>query len=183
MAVGINKFVLRQTPESKYSHFAGSFEELAKLAEAHFGEAKPGYRDGVVLVPVPAEGFFSGVVEVTPETPLRATFTARRKGEEPYLQVEAVGGEKSPARFVEVVLYRHDVLAVDNSASTEAEWEVISVNARATEGLEPLTPMAMARNFLRLPGGTAAEYTVEEFARAIVYWSTRAMLGAAPEPM
>jgi hypothetical protein len=37
--------------------------------------------------------------------------------------------------------------------------------------------MAMARNFLVLPGGTKAEYTAAQFAEAIIYWSTRAMHG------
>ena len=40
-----------------------------------------------------------------------------------------------------------------------------------------MTPMAMARNFLALPGGTKAEYTAAQFAEAIIYWSTRAMHG------
>ena len=38
-------------------------------------------------------------------------------------------------------------------------------------------PVAMARNMLGLPGGSEATYTAEEFATAIVYWSTRAMCG------
>ncbi len=177
MTIGINKFVLRQTAGSKYSHYVGSWEELRALTEKHFAEAKPGYRDGVLLVPVPSDGFFSGVVELTPDTPLKAVFEARKKGEAPYVQVEALGGAKLPAKVVDVVLYRRDVLLADGAdkVSTEAEWEVISLNARPTEGPEPLTPMAMARNLLELPGGTKATYSAEEFARAIVFWSSRAM--------
>ena len=175
MKIAVNEFCRRQTHGSKFSHFAGTFEELASLVERYFNSATQGYRDGVLLVPVPTEGFFSGVVEVTTETPLRATFVARRKGEDPYLQVEAVGGEKAKAGAVEIVLYRHDVLGED--ASTDAEFEIISINARPTEGPEPMTPVAMARNFLELPGGTKAEYSAEEFAKAIIYWSTRAMRG------
>jgi hypothetical protein len=124
---------------------------------------------------VAPEKFFSGVVELEPETPLRAIFSARRKGEDPYVQVEALGGQKLPAKVAEVVLYRHDVLGSD--ASTDAGWEIVSMNARATEEPEPLTPVAMARNFLELPGGTKAEYSAEQFAQAIVYWSRRAMRG------
>src|SRR3989344_4243873 len=116
--IGINTLALRQIPESKYSHFAGTSEELSSLVEGNFDQAKPGYRDGVVLVSVPADGFFSGVVEVTPGTPLKAEFSARRKGEEAYVQVTALGGKKVPAKVVEIVCYRHDVLGID--ASTEA---------------------------------------------------------------
>lgn len=179
MLIGINSFVTRQTADSKFSHFGGSWEELVSLVEKYFGEAKSGYRDGVMLVPVPSDGFFSGVVEVNSDTPLKATFEARRKGEDPYLQIVALGGEKLPAKTVDVVLYRRDVLLEEgpDHVSTEAEWEVISINARPTEEPEPLTPMAMARNFLVLPGGTKADYTAEEFARSIIYWSKRAMHG------
>ena len=175
MAIGINDMARRQTPESKYSHFGGSFDELSKLVEENFESATPGYRDGVVLVPVHADSFFSGVVEITPNTQLKAEFSARRKGEDPYVSVVAVGGEKLPATVVGIVCYRHDVLG--NDASTDAEWEVVSINARPTDGPEPMTPVAMARNFLELPGGTKATYTAEEFARAIMYWSKRAMRG------
>ena len=179
MLIGINKFVLRQTAESKFSHYSGNWEDLKSLVEKGFGESNSGYRDGVRLVSVPAEGFFSGVVEVNGETPLKAIFEARRKNEEPFLQIVAIGGEKLPAKVVEVVVYRRDVLLEDgpDAVSTEAEWEVVSINARPTEEEEPLTPMAMARNMLVLPGGTKATYTAEEFAKAIIYWSKRAMRG------
>jgi|TARA_Y100000031_G_scaffold149992_1_gene188692 hypothetical protein len=173
--IAVNQFAKRQVADSKYSHYEGTWKELVALVESRFGEVKPGYRDGVVLLSAPPEGFFSGVVELTEGTPLRAVFSSRRKGEEPYLQVEAVGGDKLPAKVVEVVLYRHDVLGRD--ASSEAEWEIISINARPTDEPEPATPVAMARNFLELPGGTKADYSAEEFAKAIIYWSRRAMRG------
>lgn len=175
--VAINKFVERQTADSRFSHFAGIWDELVELVKANFEKAKPGYRDGVMTVPVPADRFFSGVVELVEDTPLKAEFSARRKGEEPYINVVAVGGEKIPAKAVEIVVYRHDVLEADGDASTDAEWEVISINARPTDEPEPMTPVAMARNFLELVGGTKAEYTAEQFAQSIIYWSKRAMRG------
>ncbi len=177
MKIGVNKFVQRQDKDSKFSHFEGEggFETVTALADAFFDQAKQGYKDGVLLVPVPAEGFFSGVVEVTSETALKATFEARRPEETPFISVVAVGAQKLPAKFVELVLYRGDVLGSD--ATTDCEWELISINARPTEEEEPPTPMAMARNFLELPGGTKAEYTAEEFAKAIAYWSGRVMAG------
>jgi hypothetical protein len=131
----------------------------------------------VILVNVPADRFFSGVIEVTPETELKATFSARREGEMPFVQIEAVSGQKLPAKFVEIVLYSHSALAENNEAETDSDWEIISINARATVDDEPLTPMAMARNFLEFTGGTKAEYSAEEFAKSIVYWSNKAMKG------
>jgi hypothetical protein len=176
--IALDPFVLRQTAESKYSHFAGTWDELLERARIGFSEASPGYRDGVILVPSMTDDFFSGVVEVTPETVLRAEFSARRRGEEPYISVVAVGGRKLPAATVELVLYRRDVLLEDDPETpVEADWHLVSINARPTEGPEPLTPQAMARNFLALAGGSKAEYSAEEFARSIIYWSTRAMCG------
>lgn len=177
--IGINPFVTRQTRDSRFSHYAGSFEDVIELAKANFENATDGYRDGVCLVSVAPEAFFSGVVQITEETQLRATFEARRKGEDPFLNVVAIESDKLPAKVVELVLYRRDVLLEDSddSAPTGCEWELISINARPTEEPEPMHPVAMARNMLGMSGGSAASYTAEEFAKAVVYWSNRAMCG------
>jgi hypothetical protein len=172
--VSVGEFVRRQTPESRFSHFDGTWDELVELVETCFGQAKPGYRKGVVLVTLPAGRFFSGVVEVTPQIELCAKFTARRPGEAAAIVVTAAG-EKLPAKVVDVVLYHRDVLKESGEPLPKTDWEIISINARPTEEEEPMNPVAMARNFLGLPGGTKADYSPEEFAKAIVYWSTRAM--------
>ena len=62
--VACNAFVTRQTPSSMFSHYVGGWESLESLVEANLDNAVPGYRDGIVLVPVPAEGFFSGVAQI-----------------------------------------------------------------------------------------------------------------------
>lgn len=176
--IGLNTFArTRHTKFSPYSFYAGAEADLIALTEQHFGSAKPGYKEGVVLVPVPADKFYSGVVQVAPDTQLRAEFKARREGEEPYIQVFAVNAadKKGPAKVVEIVCYSKDVLGTE--ATEGAEWEIVSVNARETEDEEPPTPLAMARNMLGLPGGTQATYTAEQFARAITYWSNRVMCG------
>jgi len=200
--VGINSFVRRQTPASKFSHFGEHVEDIdlvANIAKERLGSAMAGYRDGVILVPLTgptAEGFYCGVVKVAPDTPLRATFSARQPGEMPYVQVEAVSARKMPAMHVDIVLYRRDVLLEDrllennkrarngeepkpksDYVSTDCDWEVISINARPTVEEEPMHPVAMARNFLGHTGGTPATYTAEQFAKAIDYWSTRVMAG------
>ncbi len=112
-----NAFVQRQTSESRFSHFDGTWAELEALAETHLGDATPGYRDGVVLVAVPPARFYSGVVEVTPDTVLEARFAARRPDEAPFVEVVALrvlgdpsGNTKLAAKHVELVLYHHDVL-------------------------------------------------------------------------
>ena len=179
MLLAMNTYARRHTAESRFSHFAGDEAELLSLVVAAMEEEdwEPSISngepmDGVVLVNVPPIGFFSGVVEVTHETELVATFGSRFPGEAPYIQVQAVG-EKLPAHAVQVCIYRHDILG--DEASTDAEWEIVSINARPTLAPEPPTPMAMARNMLGMEGGTQREYSAEDFAKAIVYWSTRAM--------
>lgn len=132
-------------------------------------------RKGVLLVKVPATGFYSGVAQVTPETQLRAVFTSRRPEEEPFIQIEAIGGAKLEAKNVVLVFYRRDLLGKDAS-TVDADWELVSINARPTDEDEPPTPMAMARNQLGLPGGSPAQYTSEEWAESVRYWSTRAMI-------
>jgi hypothetical protein len=138
------------------------------------GQAVPGYMDGVMLVRPNPAGFLSGVVEIDKDTELSASFVARRKGEDPFIDVRAVG-VALPAKAVDVVVYRHDVLTKDGDNSTDAAWEIVSVNARPTEEEEPQGPVSMARNHLGLTGGTKHEYTADEFAKAIVYWSRRAL--------
>jgi hypothetical protein len=177
MKVAIHPFVLRQTRYSPFSFFTGTWPELQALIEANMDKAVQGYKPGVLLVPVPAHGFVSGVSEVDKDTKLVATFEARRAGETPHIVVRASGAVKLPAKAVECVIYSHEILVEENDASSDAPWELVSINARPTEEPEPAHPVAMARNQLGLPGGTKAEYSAEEFARAIMYWSTRAMAG------
>ncbi|NQT49464.1 DUF3228 family protein [Candidatus Kuenenbacteria bacterium] len=169
-----NNLIRRQSADSCFSHYEEE-KLLVDLVKENFHLAKPGNRDGVVLVPVPPEGFFTGIVDVTRDTKLGVLFQARSKDEDPYIKVLAMSRNKLPAKAVEIVLYHRDVLAENNENSSIADWEIVSINARATEEPEPQNPVSMARNFLDLPGGTKTEYTAEEFARAIIYWSTKAM--------
>ena len=176
---GLNNHVRRQTPASKFSHFEGSPEYLLGMIEEEFhaGTVEQGFRSGVVLVTLPASGFFCGVVKVTPDTPLRATFGARAEGEQPYVSVEAIGAEKLPASYVQAVLFSNEALAENNENDTNCDWELVSVNARHTCDPEPMTPMAMARNMANLVGGTLTEYTAEQFVASILYWSDKVMAG------
>jgi hypothetical protein len=63
---------------------------------------------------------------------------------------------------------------------TGADWEIVSINANIYDTDMPMTPMAMARNQLADTedgaGGTKANYTGEEFAKAIVFWNTHTLV-------
>jgi hypothetical protein len=185
VSIGITDFVRRQTPNSKYNHFDGSWDELVQLVNKHWDirQASP-HNSGVMLVPVPEAyvgRFYTSIVEVTDTTPLQAEFAPRVTGEAPFIQISAPGFSKAPARRAEIILYSHETLAKDGDAPTtrEADFYIVSINAYADPAVEPMHPMTMARNFLGLKGGTRPEtpYTAEEFARSIVYWSCHARIG------
>ncbi len=180
------EFVRRQTADSKFSHFTGSFESLEALVEKYFAYRTTGYKAGVILVRVPADGFdtfgdceeigmfYSGVIQLDETSELIARFEARRGEEEKYINVTAKG-YKIPAEYVEIVLYHRDVIIEDGDTPPDAEWEIVSINARTTALPEPMTPMAMARNMAGMAGGTKASYTAEQFMQSILYWSDKAM--------
>jgi hypothetical protein len=171
-----NDFVRRQTPSSHFSHYEGSETELISLVTAYFGEAKDGYKDGVLLVPVPPEGFWSSsarLADLPVGSRLVSRYEARRPGEDKVL-VTVAKGRKVPAKAVFVVLYRRDVLGKE--ATTDAEWEIISVNARMQEAEEPIEPTTMARNFLEKAGGTKGNFTAQQFAESVWYWSQNILI-------
>jgi len=187
--VACGEFVKRQTPESGYSHFSGSWQELEEIVEFYMrpSHIKPGYRDGVVLIDLPAvwdakDGicFYSAIVEMDEDTKLRASYAPRRPGEDPFIRLSAKA-KKQVAKHASVVLYRHDVLAENNERETEAEWEIVAIKARTSEEEEPMDPYTMARNFLHLKGGTKGDFTAEQFAKSIVYWNNHCMTTGKPK--
>lgn len=180
--VGVSRFAAdRHRPEQPYSHYSGpgGWGDVIQMVRANWLSLfnRQGYKPGVRLVRVPADGFLANTIEVTESTPLKAIFTRRREGEQAYVKVLACDCPKSPARRVEIVLYSAEVLDEDDDRSTDCEWEIVSVNASPTDNEEPMHPLTMARNFLHLPGGTKGDYTAEQFAEAIVYWSTKVQGG------
>jgi len=180
-SIGINKFVLRQTPESRFSHYEGTWQELANLTSEGFslGNFDPGDRYGVLKITVPPEGFFSSLVEVDKNTKLKVTYEARREGEIPTKRIVATEGKKLPAKHVEIIIYAYDVLRVDNEQSTDATWEIISINASPYEGGDPITPGALMRNFFNEPGGTPGDMTalefVEQLRKSRAFWHNKVM--------
>jgi hypothetical protein len=138
-SIGVSEFVRRQTPESRFSHFVGTWDELVVLVTDCFGKAIQGYRDGVLRVPVHiaflgGDGtpwFFSSLVEVTGETKLEVNFEARQPGEDAFIMTKA-RGPKEPAAAVEVILYRKDVLG--DEATTGCDWKVLPHRRDADDG-------------------------------------------------
>lgn len=191
-----NSFVHRQTPNSRFGHFKGSWEDLCRLVRDHWDNRKPGYRDGVVLVPVPPEGFFSATVPLTVGMNLKATYEPRRAGEEPRLHVGYVPtttypdgsidyeAAKTPAVACDIVLYASTVLAEDGDNQLPAEegnWEIVSINPRMCQEEEPIRPEALIANHLHESGGTYTGMIDEDFVGALrksrAYWNKHVDLG------
>lgn len=184
--VAAGEFVRRQTPESGFSHFEGTWEHLEQVVEYWFVTnpfppfTKPGYRDGVVLQELPPDFFRSAIVNLNEETKLTASFAPRRLGEDPFIRVSAKA-KKQVAKHASVVLYRHDVLEENNERETDAEWEIVAIKARTSNEEEPMDPYTMARNFLHLKGGTKGDFSAQQFAESIVYWNNHCMTTGKPK--
>jgi hypothetical protein len=180
MKIAFNNFARRQTETSPFSHWLISDEVFLNRVQYEFGRAKPGYRDGVILVPVDPDGFFSSVIQLKAGDKLEGEFKARREGEDPRKTLHAKG-QKLPAKAVDVVLYRKDVLAENKDNSTDADWEIISVNASPEKGDVPIQPETLIANHFQLSGGTATNMTDSEFVEAlkasVLYWKDKAMVG------
>jgi hypothetical protein len=174
----VNSFVKRQTPESPFSHYSGTWGQLEELVKQNLHKAKPGYRDGVLLTPVPAEGFYSGVISLKEGHKMEATFVARRPGEKPRKRVTAKG-DKMPAASVEVVTYSSELLGED--AETTDGTEIISINASTTMEPTPMAPGTMMANHFEADGGTSTNMSPEEFEKdlrkSFNYWKDKALCG------
>jgi len=177
MNVAVNDFVHRQVQGSGKTYSKTlSFDSIAHHAETQMkkGCFTEGYRDGVRVVHADesiVDDFVCPFVKVDEHTRLVVKLVRRRPEENPYLQTRAVTGTPLNARAVDLIVYRHDVLAENQEYSTNADWELISINA-IPEGLEslPMGPVTMMRNQLKLPGGTEAVYSTEEWAESVRFW-------------
>lgn len=186
MTISINNFARRQTPESPYSHYAGGLDALCALVEPHLDRriVLASDEDGqVIKVTLPGEGFFTGMVQAAPGMIIKGIFAPRAPGEHPYLQMRASmapsygasSGSKIPAVEADIILYSHSKLAKKGEHSTDAPWEIVSINAKRIKGDEPPHPVTMMRNQKDYPGGTKMSYTAEQWAEAVEYW-----LGGGP---
>ena len=181
--VSVNDFVRRQSKDSGKSYVIElSFEKIAQHAQSQLksGNLKAGYRDGVVIIQVDKKlihHFICPFVKITNETELNASMVQRRPEESPYIQIRALNGTPLKTGSVNLILYRHDVLAETNEQTSDADWELISFHA-IPEGVDdmPMGPVTMMRNQLQLPGGTKAKYESDDWADSVKFWQEYAML-------
>ncbi|MDZ4833457.1 MAG: DUF3228 family protein [Candidatus Melainabacteria bacterium] len=144
----LNSFVLRQTAQSRFSHYepasgipAHTFAELDALIARQFEQATWTTADSVdvsngpklfnsrddgkviklALASADCKGFFSGVVRADDTTVFKTVCAVRDRaltGERPFIHSVAVNGKKAPAVFVEVVLYHVSALSVEERTYT-----------------------------------------------------------------
>jgi len=179
--LAVSEFVKRQTADSQFSHFDGGWQALLLLTLQHFDKATPGYRDGVCLVPVPADKFYSAIVQLEDGDLLAGDYTPRQEGEEPRKSVNVVGGKKMQAKSCQIVCYRHDVLAENEEHSCDAEWEIISINASPFEAdVEiPMGVGTLIANYFQFSGGTEmkgvdAEQFCQKLKASATFWKDKA---------
>lgn len=186
MTIHITNFVRRQTVQSQFSHWTHSDEELIALVEKNLPNAKTGYREGVLLVPVDPKGFYSSTIILKEGDKLEGVYVARQPGEEPRKSTYVVANKsgeklkKSPAANAYVVLYSHEVLLEKNENESDADYEIVSVNSSATDEEAPIPTGALIANHLELSGGTSTKMTDSEFVQAlrvsVNYWKNKSLL-------
>ena len=195
MVISVNPFVLRQTPESSYSHSLLSFEEVASLLkDATPQQITEGYRPAsydqggrVILMRLTPEqasnNFFSAITLIEDGEEVLEGMRSRVQGEEPRPYREVVRNSKPVAKTVDLVFYNSIALAQDGDNISELSpdnWELISINASEDDCMDapPITPVALHANYHNLSGGTETNMTEDEYlSRMIVskaYWDCRA---------
>lgn len=177
--VAVSSFLREVIAKSKKNtRWSGTLRELELLTLDHMNDYTPGVGstdDDVRLVHVPAEGFYTTIAEITDENrdKLIVRFDSRVAGEAPVPKLHIVTDELFPAKFVQIVIYRADLLAKDDDRSSDAEWEIVAILANPYENT-PMHPTTMARNSLNLEGGTQRNYTPKEWAEAEIFWQRHA---------
>lgn len=183
LTIHITSFVCRQTAASAFSHWTISDTELLERIHRNFPNGKNGYRDGVLLIPIEPDGFFSGVVRLKSGDLLVGEYKPRREGEDPRKSNYSLCGRKIPAQSVYVVLYRHDVLAEKQENESSCEYEIVSVNASPTLEEAPIPTGALIANHFGLSGGTDTKMSDSEFVallrKSVEFWKDKALV--APE--
>jgi hypothetical protein len=184
MKIIANEFVKRQTNDSRFSHFKGTWNEIIDMVYQCWANRQPSYRDGVTTVDVPVKGFYSGVVILESGDELSGGFESRQAGENPRKFIIVKGRKKLPAESVDIILYSSKVLAENGDNELEPEdgnWEIISINASPIKNKMPIDPIVLMHNHFNSDGGTTTQMSDSEFVEILrnsfMCWKDKAMCG------
>jgi len=164
MIISFHPLTNRQVADSHFTHWTISNEEVMKLVvSAIDGLGQEPDTSKPLVLSIPPVAFYSPMVKleegdrgVWDYNPRHGQEEAPRKS----LQVVRPGALKLAAGTVEVVLYAHKMLEADGDASSDADWEIITINASA-DGC-PMDPDTFIANHLGLDGGTDHKLTDAE---------------------
>jgi len=196
MKISFNPLTNRQVADSHFTHWTISEEEIiARVREAwlqgvavdYVGEVEDAYDTAKPLVlSIPPAAFYSPMVKLEAGDNLIGKHEARYgQDEEPRTSMKVLrpGAQKLPAGKVEVVLYSHELLLTSDDASSDADWEIITIDASA-DGC-PIHYDTLIRNHLGLSGGTDHGLSDSEFVevlrRSFPFHTTHAQLAPAPK--
>lgn len=171
---GINNFYRRQTPDSKYSYFSGSEEQLLQAVEQNFPLRRGGRKAGTFLVPIPVkmgdDYCFTAIVLVSSHSFLNAECVAKSKNETPLI-CPSVIGRKQPASWAEVLVFPSKMLKEMGETTTGKDYDIVSLHASDVKD-QPDHPYELARRVL----DSGEQIDAESFSRSIIYWATHAFV-------
>lgn len=173
---GINNFFRRQTPESQFSHFTGTDEELIALVELNFPLRKKGNREGAWRIPIALKGMnseFMSSIKRIDRYSLLTPYTIESIDGKP-IAVFSTIGPKQPAQYAEIILWSNKLLKSTGEACTEKDYEIVSVRASDVPE-QPDHPYELAKNILNNPS-FAGTVSVSDLCRSIVYWHEHAFV-------
>jgi hypothetical protein len=178
--VNATEFVKRQCKDSRFSYPVVDWKTVEQWTERNLHNFTQGYRQGVILVHMPSDlvgNFRCGVTPNENAISFETIYEARREGEQAFGIRVAVVEEKPAAKYVDIILYHVDVMAEDplNDIEELGLWNIVSVNCRLEEREYPIPALTMARNYLEEAGGTAADYSADQFADSIWFWSKHSL--------
>lgn len=175
------KVVISQFCQSRDQQFCRKpLNSLIPELLANFNQAREGYREGVVLVPLDSKNFIGTIRTLQEGDPLYGMFLPRVTGEIPRKQIK-VHGVADPVVAVDAVLYANAVLAETNEGSDpSADFEVVAILPKVSTEYQPMHPDTLMANHFHFDGngGTATRMTAEEFESAMRasyhFWRNRA---------
>jgi len=162
-------------------------ENIVSEVAANFPNAKQGYRDGVLLVPINPTNFVSQIVQLQDGDRLTGKFKRRKENETPRKEIRvpaAPGCDHSycmPLVAVDVVLYSNSVLLEGKENSDmSADYEIITILTKVSYEDQPMPPETLMANNFMDSGGTQTHMSDEEFVLALKasynFWKNKAII-------
>lgn len=162
-----------------------SVNRLLRLCADNFHRATPGYREGIIEIPVPPEGFVSSVRILEPGDKLSGSYSPRPGDiSGSCRKLVSTTGDKSPAKSVSIIMYRSDVLGEEGNNTLPPDttnFEVVMINASPIDRPLAMPPLTMLANLAGEAGGTYTPVPdpaakLQELIDAFLDWKDKAIV-------